>query len=1073
MTAPPCKPTVFISYSHDSAEHSARVLQLSDTLRAMGVDAELDRYHVRPEQGWPMWCEERLQPQNARFVLVVCTQSYRDRVEKKVRADEGRGVFWEGAILYQYLYDAKGNARFVPILLGDEPETSIPVPLRGQTRYRIKAFDLGDANFEALYRELTGQLAVVKPPLGSVVSLGPTKGQPTALPPLPERPALTSFAPPSSTFDIDRIDKYAPDELIGREDETKLIDDAWAKAVAGEAHPKALTFVALGGEGKTALLAKWAIALAAKDWPGCEAALAWSFYSQGTREIAGASADAFLAEALRFFGASAIAGESAHDKGKRLANIIGATRALLILDGVEPLQYPPTSPMAGELKDPGLLALLKGLAQRNAGLCLVTTRYKIKDLEAWREAAPQKDLAPLTKEAGARLLAALGVKGTLAERERLAADVKGHALTLNLIGSYLRDAHGGDIRRRDEIRLEEADAEEFGGHAFRAMDAYVRWFESDGEKGCRALAMLRLMGLFDRPADAGCLGALWKPPAIEGLTEPLVGLDGPARNVVLKRLADAKLITVARDLGGALVAIDAHPLLREYFAKRLREARPKSWKAAHRRLYEHLCATTPDKEAPTLDDLQPLYQAVAHGCWAGLHEEARAKVYRDRILRGTGPDGFYSRKKLGAIGASLSAVACFFDPPWRRVSPDLQPAAKAWLLGEASFCLRTLGRLAEAREPLRGGLEMEIGQERWRNSAIGASNLSELELTLGEIGAANRDSEAAVAHADRSGDAFLRVVMRAIRSDALHQAGRRAEAEALFAAAEAMQAEWQPECPRLYSLQGFQYCDLLLADAERAAWRRSLGLAVGADDSDAPASPIAPGALRTARNEQAQALEASADACRAVSERATQTLAWVTPQNWLLDIGLDHLTLARAALFAAILRGEPPPPAHVNKAVDFLRRAGEQDELPRGLLTRALWRAASGDFSCAREDLDEAFEIAERGPMRLFLADIHLSRARLLGLLRNRPPVILGSPPATTSTARRSSSMAAATAAGARNSPTPKPPSAASARDEASGDRAPVRRPLIRRPSAATFSRKREKGSIVPTAPASPLASGG
>jgi hypothetical protein len=30
--------------------------------------------------------------------------------------------------------------------------------------------------------------------------------------------------------------------------------------------------------------------------------------------------------------------------------------------------------------------------------------------------------------------------------------------------------------------------------------------------------------------------------------------------------------------------------------------------------------------------------------------------------------------------------------------------------------------------------------------------------------------------------------------------------------------------------------------------------------------------------------------------------------------------------------------------------------------------------------LDEAWEIAERGPMKLFLADIHLYRARLFGI---------------------------------------------------------------------------------------------
>ena len=70
----------------------------------------------------------------------------------------------------------------------------------------------------------------------------------------------------------------------------------------------------------------------------------------------------------------------------------------------------------------------------------------------------------------------------------------------------------------------------------------------------------------------------------------------------------------------------------------------------------------------------------------------------------------------------------------------------------------------------------------------------------------------------------------------------------------------------------------------------------------------------------------------------------------------------------------------MREAADFLRRAGEQDHLPRALLTRALFRAATGAFDGAREDLDEAFEIAERGPMRLHLADIHLHRARLFGL---------------------------------------------------------------------------------------------
>ena len=38
---------------------------------------------------------------------------------------------------------------------------------------------------------------------------------------------------------------------------------------------------------------------------------------------------------------------------------------------------------------------------------------------------------------------------------------------------------------------------------------------------------------------------------------------------------------------------------------------------------------------------------------------------------------------------------------------------------------------------------------------------------------------------------------------------------------------------------------------------------------------------------------------------------------------------------------------------------------------------SAGEALGAQADLDEAWDIAERGPMRLHLADIHLHRARL------------------------------------------------------------------------------------------------
>jgi hypothetical protein len=183
---------VFISYSHDSPDHSERVLTLSNQLRALGVDAELDRYHVRPPQGWPHWCEEQLRPEVSSFVLVICTPTYRARVENRVGADEGRGVFWEGAILYNYLYNAKGDSRFIPVLLDNAPEAAIPVLLNGYTHYRIRVFELADSEFGALYRELTSQPETPKPTLGDVVRFG-AGGVPIAAKPLPEKEAVTDF----------------------------------------------------------------------------------------------------------------------------------------------------------------------------------------------------------------------------------------------------------------------------------------------------------------------------------------------------------------------------------------------------------------------------------------------------------------------------------------------------------------------------------------------------------------------------------------------------------------------------------------------------------------------------------------------------------------------------------------------------------------------------------------------------------------------------------------------------------------------------------------------------------------
>jgi tetratricopeptide (TPR) repeat protein len=781
--------------------------------------------------------------------------------------------------------------------------------------------------------------------------------------------------------EVSRIDKFAPAKLVGRDEELALLDAAWLKVQRAESpRARVITFVALGGEGKTSLVANWTTRLSHRGWPGCDAAFAWSFFNQGTREQVGASSDLFFKEAITFFGDEsdkefAASSAGAYEKGQRLARIVGERNNLLILDGLEPLQYAPTSPTAGELKDPGIAALLKGLAANSKGLCIVTTRYSLPELTAFQEtSAPEVKLHRLSRDAGVYLLKLLGVKGSstrnipfndgrelINEFEKLVEDVKGHALTLNLLGTYLHEAHGGDIRRRDLVSLEEADAEERSGHSFRVMEAYEDAFKSEGEKGERALATLRLLGLFDRPATADCLTKLLEEPVIPNLTEPLATLSDAQWNLVLKRLDDAKLLTVNRDGSGELVSLDAHPLLREYFARRLRKQQPDAWCAAHRRLYDYLSQTTENKPAPTLEDLEPLHHAVAHGCRAGLLRQALA-LYLERIMRG---NEFYSTNKLGAYGSALGALASFFEVPWSRVSSAFNETEQTWLLNSAAFTLRSLGRLTEAIEPMSAAMKLSIKNTDYLSAAILASNLSEAKLTLGKVLEAISDAELSIKHADtfaeQGGDPFQSRGNRTTLGDALYLSGQFAKAETRFREAEEMQVTSQPERHFLYSLQGFRYCNFLLAGAERAAWQRML-------DHSRSSDP------------------ASTEALRSIYERATQTLTWM--QEWsgasLFTIVVDKLTLCRVALYEAVLSAPVPDQSALTKIFDYmlkdLRNTGVQLYIPLGLLARAWLRCLAGAFTgpdSAQEDLDQAWEIAERGPMRLHMADIHLYRARL------------------------------------------------------------------------------------------------
>src|SRR5208282_3334375 len=320
-------------------------------------------------------------------------------------------------------------------------------------------------------------------------------------------------------------------DVFGREEDIAFLDRAWANKDIN-----VFTIVAWAGVGKSTLVNHWLRRMAAEKYRSAQLVFGWSFYRQGSSGET-SSADEFLEAALAWFGDPDPRIGTAWEKGERLAKLVSHRRTLLVLDGLEPLQNPPVHKKDG-LREPSLQALLRELAAFNTGLCVITTRTPVADIaDHERTSALRRDLDQLSSDAGEQLLRALGVQGDEVELRSASDEFSGHCLALTLLGSYLTDAYHGDIRRREEVSSRLGHDLRQGAHARKVMESYQIWFGEGPE-----LAILRMLGLFDRPADEQTFGVLLKSPAIPGLTEPLTDLHPSAWRTILAKLRRARLL---------------------------------------------------------------------------------------------------------------------------------------------------------------------------------------------------------------------------------------------------------------------------------------------------------------------------------------------------------------------------------------------------------------------------------------------------------------------------------------------------------------------------------------------------
>jgi WD40 repeat protein len=226
-------PKVLISYSHDSSGHEKRVLELANRLRGDGIDCTIDQYVVVPAEGWPRWMDKQIRDSD--FVLLVCTETYYQRVMGDEQPGKGLGVRWEGHSIYQAIYDAETmNTKFIPVFVEPGPVSHIPDPVRSVSYYYVHT----ENGYEDLYRRVTNQPRVVKPKLGKLRSLPPG-----------ERKSEGALGRIVNVPDL-------PPHFIRRPGDLQWLKDA---VLAGLSKPVALTgagkfgLQGMGGIGKTVL----------------------------------------------------------------------------------------------------------------------------------------------------------------------------------------------------------------------------------------------------------------------------------------------------------------------------------------------------------------------------------------------------------------------------------------------------------------------------------------------------------------------------------------------------------------------------------------------------------------------------------------------------------------------------------------------------------------------------------------------------------------------------------------------------------------------------------------------------
>jgi tetratricopeptide (TPR) repeat protein len=480
--------------------------------------------------------------------------------------------------------------------------------------------------------------------------------------------------------------------FAGREEELGRLDGALDEGC------RIFQIVGPGGRGKTALARKWTDELAGRAPGEFRRIVRWSFYRQGFTSHSVQPLWAFRQALAQAFHIVLPAAASATEMANLLFEGFMRKPTVLLLDGMEALLHG-QGEQAGRLRDDVLPLLLRSISSAESGFCLLTSRMLVANLKEM-PAVQQQTLAPLSREDTRKLLRMYGVTGLPQDLEAAVEFTEGHPLLIRLLASRLArretDAHlelGRLLQELREVSHWRDRWTEGDTGMKRMLRSYARQLAGTPE-----LALLHLSAVFDRTPDEGAMLVLLTK--LRALGGSLLGWESLSLERWQEAAENLRRYGLAHEDAeeGSLV-LEMHPLINGFFSSEFQRKDRQAYRTANRLLYEHFCAA-PEKRLPdTLEEMEPLFRAIYHGCQGGLHQRAFDEVAWERLSRRYDA---YILTELGAYQEVLALMSCFCKGEWSfPADSDLSANNKGMVLQAVSHAKRVEEKLDEAIDLMR------------------------------------------------------------------------------------------------------------------------------------------------------------------------------------------------------------------------------------------------------------------------------------------------------------------------------------------------------------------------------------